>query len=690
MAEHQGDGLGTGKKPNKRERKVLNYPGLSYFHDQNDARYIRTVNGEAPDENGNVNVEKDIQTVAVPYGTYVRKVNRESGDVSITTQKIGAVPRTRKVKQKALDRDIEISASEIKLSTSEESTVYDALMNCSPGASLEEEILSSKALPPVPAGATREVIRVNPEEWVIPNSGYSDYAFYADRVDSGNENWWQSRLKQFSTVPVYRRNVNSYGEITTISRESIEDYSLITWKLRYDLPKNKYTGKVVRVIWSNIEEMPKLSSDSSDYVDLDGVKPYVHLYAGKDVVSGETTNTDTGGINCVYLCQSSLVTDLFYARTGSSGGLASYVTQTNPYASPPVIPDKPLFIVIDILEPVSPYWIYNMQDPLDPEDHQYYRSVLYINGYYDSAYKQSMIADGSKIVGNLYSYQWILTGWDFPYVVEMLTKGSILVPLWENQTPTAIFSAQTLTAGTGINDLKLAPKEFTHVVILAGSTSKTQITASVIAPVGKQAYLNFSGTSQIQQRSIVVNSESIEIQSATLYQTSNNNSWTSQTNNAVLIPRYIYGLNTDIVGKRGPAGSKGDKGDKGDPGERGDPGPQGDPGEDLIYSSLTDAEKAELFDGLVANQLSIPDVNKILGGWNGAASDEDDTVLDDWSAPAADKLKTARQIGISSPSGAVTGHADFDGSENVTIEVEHNYMSNEEIQSVLNGLTLTE
>ena len=82
----------------------------------------------------------------------------------------------------------------------------------------------------------------------------------------------------------------------------------------------------------------------------------------------------------------------------------------------------------------------------------------------------------------------------------------------------------------------------------------------------------------------------------------------------------------------------------------------------------------------MASQLSIPDVNKILGGWNGTVSDEDDTVLDDWSAPAADKLRTARKIELS---GEASGYGDFDGSADVTIDTYIARLTNSEIEELM-------
>ena len=82
------------------------------------------------------------------------------------------------------------------------------------------------------------------------------------------------------------------------------------------------------------------------------------------------------------------------------------------------------------------------------------------------------------------------------------------------------------------------------------------------------------------------------------------------------------------------------------------------------------------------NTLTDTEVARILGGW------DEDELDENWNAKAADKLSTPRTIAIASPSGSVTGSVSFDGTEDVTIEVEHAYMTNEEIQAMLNGLGL--
>ena len=102
------------------------------------------------------------------------------------------------------------------------------------------------------------------------------------------------------------------------------------------------------------------------------------------------------------------------------------------------------------------------------------------------------------------------------------------------------------------------------------------------------------------------------------------------------------------------------------------------PGLEYLWEKL---KKSDMGGGTA---LSDPEVAEILGDWNPGE------LGPDGNARAADKLSTPRQIGIASPSGAVTGHVRFDGTEDVTIEVDHNYLSNMEIQSMLNeqGLTL--
>ena len=87
---------------------------------------------------------------------------------------------------------------------------------------------------------------------------------------------------------------------------------------------------------------------------------------------------------------------------------------------------------------------------------------------------------------------------------------------------------------------------------------------------------------------------------------------------------------------------------------------------------------------LFSETLSDEEVRRILGGWEEGEMDES------WNVRAADRLSHPRQIGIASPSGAVTGHASFDGTEDVTISVSHNFMTNEEIQAMLNEYGMTE
>lgn len=131
MAINQGDGLGTvDRKATDRTRKVLNYPGLVYFDEKNKQKFIRTINGVGPDANGNVNVEGGSGGGSggstTFNGTYVETVNGESGTVTVTPAKIGAVPTVRTVNGKSLRKNIVLSASDIIVS-GENKTVYDAL-----------------------------------------------------------------------------------------------------------------------------------------------------------------------------------------------------------------------------------------------------------------------------------------------------------------------------------------------------------------------------------------------------------------------------------------------------------------------------------------------------------------------------------------------------------------------------------
>ena len=102
------------------------------------------------------------------------------------------------------------------------------------------------------------------------------------------------------------------------------------------------------------------------------------------------------------------------------------------------------------------------------------------------------------------------------------------------------------------------------------------------------------------------------------------------------------------------------------------------PGLAYFYDKIKNGLKADIGD-IDFDALTDPEVRRILAGWG--IDDIDD---EGWATQAgvAEKLKTARQIGISSPSGVVTGHVNFDGSEDVVIEVTHNWMGNQDIQNL--------
>ena len=708
MAEHQGDGLGTGKKPNKRERKVLNYPGLSYFHDQNDARYIRTVNGEAPDENGNVNVEKDIQTVAVPYGTYVRKVNRESGDVSITTQKIGAVPRTRKVNQKALDRDIEISASDIKLSTSESATVYEAL-----------QALGAKN----PYG--RKVFAIHPQDWKIygTTSG-TRLNRYVGQVTNTNGTLTYSRGAQGSDYAKFSNMPSSIrmSDGTTYSTADLDACTPVYWSLYADLPEN-LTGRVVTPVFVNAGDFATANLSNYSKVDL-GTSSSLTVSFGRFIVKKNAEDAGSAGEirvtdNRVILNRSSLANVIWHQIYAGSGVvfppyLVDVGKEYKDYALLPIIPQKTLYLVYDVSEPEYPCAFASIfSDDYD----QGLGITGYSNDYYavprskKFAISRQLFPSGENDhFANLEENGWTVCKWyDYRYsftaasnpqqgtpfennvytpVQYTETEASLATLIWENPNPSGYFPSGSLTVGTGTNNLKKPLGEFDYILVLGGeynNLSHVQAHAVCGTAVNSSGYLVYADATRFIQRNFEINqNDTIAFNLAYgLYTADRGSSWTYKMLTDVLIPYRIYGLKLTVKlprGEKGEPGAKGDRGDKGDTGERGDPGPQGEPGEDLIYSSLTDAEKAELFDGLVASQLSIPDVNKILGGWNGTVSDEDDTVLDDWSAPAADKLRTARKIELS---GEASGYGDFDGSADVTIDTYIARLTNSEIEELM-------
>ena len=639
MAENQGDGLGNKKKkidPMRRYNQVLNYPGLSHFFDKNEQRYIRTVNGVGPDDSGNVEVAGGSGGSTVFNGKYVRTVNHESGDVTITPGKIGAVPTSRMVNGKALRTNIELSASDIKVSSSEDLTVYDALMG------LEQK-------------PGRRLIAIHPWDWQV---GEVESLMLMDDDLS-------SRLKNFTQANVYHNS--SYSDdtsATTILKSDIRSYTPQVWTLKYDLPDDYY-GKAVNIVWSNLGGLPELTNSTSQYANLADIRPFLKVMTGatggKASLSAEFNSTSNND-HYVLLCNGSLANEFWYAPHSDSliDKLDSYYsTYESVYDSPPVIPTETVYIVLDILEPEYPYYIVNSVDITDPEYHYYVRGVNYINGYLDSAYKREQFADETKQTGSLYVREWELYKDDYPQTGSPLKNGiftgdnELLIPIWVNAAPTTNFAAQTLNYGTDENDLIRRPGEFRFLLIYARhSTSNGRRVPPVLFEPGGGAQIlgKQSATSNNGLCRFVTSTEtSITFDNASQGSSSGTNQ------NGMLIPIVIFGVNLEL---------KGTKGDKGDPGEKGD---QGEP---FTYSDFTEEQLANL-KGEKGDPFTYEDFTE---------EQLADLRTNIATADSARKLETPRQIALA---GDVDGDAMFDGSENITIGTSVDCLTTTEIDAIM-------
>lgn len=246
MAINQGDGLGTvDRKATDRTRKVLNYPGLVYFDEKNKQKFIRTINGVGPDANGNVNVEGGSGGGSggstTFNGTYVETVNGESGTVTVTPAKIGAVPATRTVNGKSLRKNIVLSASDILVSGSGQ-TVYEALQG------LESD------------DGPYWVVTIRPQDWTLDSSRYmkDDSIFVKDH--DGDP------IIVTLTPDEYRRqsgelslflDEDGINEVDEFDLELTKEYDLI-WRLSYTLRDEPF-DREYPYLWCNTGDIPAYS-----------------------------------------------------------------------------------------------------------------------------------------------------------------------------------------------------------------------------------------------------------------------------------------------------------------------------------------------------------------------------------------------------------------------------------------------
>lgn len=309
MAESQGNGLGTDTVQSAQDRtdKVLNYPGLTHFFNVNEQRYIRSVNGITPDENGNVAIAGGGESggTTVFSGDYVESVNGASGKIRVTPSNIGAVPQTRRVNSKQLRTDITLSASDILMTSSGLQTVYDAIIN----GVAEKEIESHL-----------EVITIRPSDWradiqTIQIAASDD----ADLYYSAIPNPPYDATKCTSTV------ASIYAE--------------------YEPPN----GKIVDFVWMNQGDLPAPTSQDSPYVDYEkvlGKRCTVDFY--NDASHGNQVRlSDYFLVNETWLRQASQVNPDAYVIYGYT-----YTDTTKEDREIP-IPESNLYIVVRVEAPDS-------------------------------------------------------------------------------------------------------------------------------------------------------------------------------------------------------------------------------------------------------------------------------------------------------------------------------------------------
>lgn len=580
MAENQGDGLGNKKKkdPSDRVNRVLNYPGLSHFFDQNEKRYVRTVNGIPPDENGNVDAGGGSGSTAVFNGTYVQTVNGQSGAVQVTPSRIGAVPTSRRINGYELKQDVNLYAGDIRLTSSDERSVYEALV---------EET----------SGVTNgiKVIAIRPWDWGEAGVSYSETGVFVGGhsskfVKSASNDELTPRLKNFSSVDVYTSSSGghySVTSITSIAKSDITGYSARSISIRRNLT-DEYTGKAVKVLWANLGDMPRVASTIFNY-EYDGAAsgPYLRVQAGENgfALSKSDSAFDDYG-SYVELCNFELAAELIY--TGENGSsLAGYsavkvAEDTSSLTSGNYWVSNTLYIVLEVSDPEYPSYFgsenlgYNNRYILGDSCVSMMNTIDGVTYGFVDAYSedeetkeslwQAMQSNGAAVRGNLYLSRWRLYYADFPYTGTPLMNGmdlenSFLIPIWVNANPSSSFGTQTLTYGTGANNLKRRPGDFDFLLIYAKHTTSNshRVPPVLCEPNSDFQILGKQGTNS--------NNSMCRLGSCTMDSITFGRGYSgTSANDGRLIPLVIFGVNTKIQGERGPRGLKGDKGDPGEDG----------------------------------------------------------------------------------------------------------------------------
>lgn len=390
MAVNQGDGLRASDRKKKkvdRTRKVLNYPGLVYFDEKNKQKFIRTINGVGPDANGNVNVEGGTGGGGSTTfnGTYVETVNGESGTVTVTPAKIGAVPTTRTVNGKSLRKNIVLSASDILVSGSGQ-TVYEALQG-----------LGSDDGP-------YWVVTIRPQDWTINQASKMQYdaALVADH--SSNP------IKREITVEEYRRQTGELvivededgNQLDSFEIELVKEYD-VAWHLDCAIA-DEPLGVAYPLLWCNTGDIPVYPGTLMGDINSSENKRFSKMFVNQIVHAPNGYQHSTASHVALYMNARRRIYE-------DSDGNFVYFDDTD---EPPVFPTKTIYLVFDKANPI----IYDSED-FDPD-----------------------LATGYPTYCDRGTGP---TGTPLQNGIDTSNGKSLLVPVWSNESPDSAFPAQTVT-----------------------------------------------------------------------------------------------------------------------------------------------------------------------------------------------------------------------------------------------------
>lgn len=517
MAINQGDGLGTvDRKATDRTRKVLNYPGLVYFDEKNKQKFIRTINGIGPDANGNVNVEGGTGGGGSTTfnGTYVETVNGESGTVTVTPAKIGAVPTTRTVNGKSLRKNIVLSASDILVSGSGQ-TVYEALQGFEPSAS------------------PYFVITIRPSDWTLKSAGKKNARTTYDP-------WLERKVTEAEYYEHTGSVFDDDDESGRVDENGVtiyigDSYSEI-WVAHYDISDDVINGQY-EYVWCNTGDLPQIDSALAEYYEEYDDK-HEYLYVDRGLVRySEAGQTDLyfRKVSNAYVELGLNVRHTVYQSkehvempNGSSIVIneASWVFDED---NPPVMPDKTIYIVLR-----------RLSDENGP----------------DGEYKYEIERDSAGP-----------TGTPLQNGIDTSNGKSLLVPVWSNESPDSAFPAQTVTCD--LSQFSFAAVEYRQWND-GSAHDANQLVIGMIGTDVNMSIVSGFASNNVGRRVATLSPDGVTFSYIGYDAETGSNS----TRNKYCVPIRIYGVNVEKKGDKGdqgPAGETGERGDKGETGAKGDP-----------------------------------------------------------------------------------------------------------------------